>query len=184
MKVFEYRNGLTATAAFDTMNALQGKGFEVKLVTETTRLRNGREKETGLFGIRAQRELTAEETNTAVLEKMGKWAESFIAEAKTSFEAFSNRFAVNPLDAFEWAESTVKAAGRNEIGHQLQHWLAADQPKASKIIEYLEDAVLRGAKYPSSSSSPMSNLAAQAKLAAYAELLERARNLMSFSVEL
>lgn len=104
--------------------------------------------------------------------------------AKASLAEWAARLAVNPLDAFSWGEEAVNAAGLVEVHTWWLNSLCdadtvAQYPSFTAILTAMEDELLdevvRGARSPSRSTSPLSNEAGAAKLRAQARLLETVR---------
>lgn len=94
---------------------------------------------------------------------------------------FAEKFASDPMRAFEWSQDAFQAAAVSEATSTLLRYVdslaegkESDDEIGERIAEWLRSEVLRMAKYPPRSTSPQSNLVEQEKLAAYARLLERA----------
>lgn len=100
------------------------------------------------------------------------WAlESMLRGAKDDVDKFAARFAEDPCYAFEWADAAMEAAAKQWVATRLQTVLEANGVDA--VFEEARREALRGARYPSRSTSQPSNLMAQYKAAAYAEFAGR-----------
>jgi hypothetical protein len=100
-----------------------------------------------------------------------------IDEAKAELARFSEKFAEDPAYAFEWATGSVEAAAKLRAWSRVREALTtADTTATPETIQlYLTEEVLRGARSPKRSTSPMSNLVDESTLAAQAELLDQMR---------
>lgn len=97
-------------------------------------------------------------------------------------EKFTKRLSENPsgnnfFHQFEWALAEVHAAAKLKATQEVltAFWSSENHGEPlplATVKDYLRERVLSGARNPTRSTSPMSNLLNQAKLEALAELLE------------
>jgi len=110
--------------------------------------------------------------------KLGS-AASFAVRAievqKESAKKLMERFEADPLDALSWGDSYFTAAAEYTVAMEFKHMLEAGCWE-SQILDYAMTETLRGAKNPSRSTSPTSNLASTAKTAAWARLTGMLQN--------
>ncbi len=102
--------------------------------------------------------------------------------AQEFLEKFTKRLSENPsgnnfFHQFEWALAEVHAAAKLKVTQEVltAFWSSETRGEPlplSTVRDYLRERVLSGARNPTRSTSPMSNLLNQAKLEALAELLE------------
>lgn len=99
-----------------------------------------------------------------------------------ALEKFTKSLSDNPsgnnvFHQFEWALAEVHAAAKLKVTQEVLtvFWSSETRKKPlplATVKDYLREQVLSGARNPTRSTSPMSNLLNQAKLEALAELLE------------
>jgi hypothetical protein len=99
-----------------------------------------------------------------------------------ALEKFTKSLSENPsgnnvFHQFEWASAEVNAAARLKVTQEVltAFWSSETRGEPlplATVKDYLRERVLSGARNPTRSTSPMSNLLNQAKLEALAELLE------------
>lgn len=99
-----------------------------------------------------------------------------------ALEKFTKSLSENPsgnnvFHQFEWASAEVHAAARLKVTQEVltAFWSSETRGEPlplATVKDYLRERVLSGARNPTRSTSPMSNLLNQAKLEALAELLE------------
>jgi ribosomal protein L22 len=77
--------------------------------------------------------------------------------------------------AFEWGDDAVAAAAQVKVVKDVRAWLTKDNATLDAVVNQLERAVWQAARWPKRSTSPLSNLTAQAEAAAQALLLESVR---------
>lgn len=90
---------------------------------------------------------------------------------------FKNRFEQDPGFAFKWGGDALAAATKRSVYRYVVASIQKDAESAraltpTRIREWAEGEVLRRAKYPPQSTSPMSNLCEQYEAAAWAEIQE------------
>lgn len=99
--------------------------------------------------------------------------------ADSVLKKFAENFAVNPLYAFSWSSNVIEAAARKDAAIQLQAIVNGEQRDPRQMngvqaaIDYALTQALRGARSPSQSTSPVSNLYEQAKVRAFADVAEK-----------
>ena len=92
--------------------------------------------------------------------------------AKDQLAKFAQGVINDPVHAMEWGDRAVTAAGELHVLFIAVEAMKEGVSFARVRAQAVEQA-LRSAKYPARSSSPMSNLTAQAKGEAWAKLAER-----------
>lgn len=101
-----------------------------------------------------------------------QWAvRSMVSGAQEKIDKFILRMQVNPSDAFSWSNEAMDAAARLEVAARIKHGFDSGM-SLDDIRKELRNQVLRGAKFPSSSTSMPTNLMAQYVLAATASLVD------------
>lgn len=93
-----------------------------------------------------------------------------------AIESFRAKLEQNPLYAFEWADRAIDAAAELEAGTRLMAVLdndkhATDTDAVNVTIKMAREEAMRGARWPSRSTSPVSNAAKAALVSAYAGLV-------------
>lgn len=89
----------------------------------------------------------------------------------SKIEKFSQELLVDPAYSLAWGDEAFRTAAELRVLKQLVNDLGEEQATIKQITAALTIRVLYGAKYPSHSTSPTSNLIAQYELAACASLL-------------
>jgi hypothetical protein len=99
------------------------------------------------------------------------WA---IAHNRGKVDVFIVDLANDAIYAFEWSAEVIHAAARLKTYIVLQREIAEIGVEAAKakVRKQAEDAAFRGALWPHSSTSQISNLAEQAKVQAWAEMAQ------------
>jgi hypothetical protein len=111
---------------------------------------------------------------------LGKYNEDLLAEFKSKLNGD------DPAYAFEWGRQGMEAAARIWAGRQLEFWLeqfskgdeyVKPEPEevAGNVLRKIEEEVIRRARWPESSTSPVSNQIAIYRLAALAEVVAKVR---------
>ena len=97
-----------------------------------------------------------------------------IKNAQYRLDKFQANFAKNPLYAFQWGDDAVCAAATMAVAKEVQAWLQlADRDVTVEQVEAeLTKSIMRAARFPTSSTSALTNQADQATNAARAQLLE------------
>jgi hypothetical protein len=104
--------------------------------------------------------------------------EGLLRCAKDDLATFSARFAENPLYAFEWASGAIEAAAKQHVALALKAIVERPGDEFGgheNAVKYAVREALRGAKWPSHSTSAVSNLANEAKTAAFADFADKYR---------
>jgi hypothetical protein len=108
-------------------------------------------------------------------ERRLRWLQRHVDErikgAQEAVAAFAKRLADNPLNAFEWGTDAVKDAAYLHVYTQLQQLMT--EKGIDAVVEVARVEALRYVRYGHHSTSPMSNLAAEFKAAAFAEFADR-----------
>lgn len=84
---------------------------------------------------------------------------------------FTDKFAIDPLYAFEWGMNAMEYAGKRDVAIILLARLEKNRDMPT-LIEWVREKVNGMAMYPVRSTSPMHCLAHQSELAAWATWLE------------
>ena len=90
-------------------------------------------------------------------------------------EKFKVEFAKNPAYAMKWAEGVFKLAAENEIYAKILKCFEINGVKKSvvdSLIKQFTSEVMQEIRYPTRSTSPTSNLMAQAEATVKSELIE------------
>lgn len=116
-------------------------------------------------------------TTTMTFAKVQKVLAQFQESAERDLAKFQEKFSVNPAYAFEWASSTFDAAGMQEVAVKLSYILTAEPEKSeeervSRVLRYAQEELVRLARNPGRSTSSTSNLIAESRTKAYAEVLD------------
>jgi hypothetical protein len=90
-------------------------------------------------------------------------------DADAVLEKFKTSLADDPCYAFEWAGSAIEAAAKKHVVARLRAVLRHEAGGLTAAREFALENALRGARSQSHSTSGVSNLANEAKTAAYAE---------------
>lgn len=105
--------------------------------------------------------------------RMFTWKlDSLTSGADKTLAQFAERLVRNPLDAFQWSDGAIEAAARKDVALYLKNVLEHPEGGLDAAIAKATEMALRGARYPSHSTSAISNLCEQAKTAAFADMAE------------
>jgi hypothetical protein len=91
--------------------------------------------------------------------------------AKLDLAKFRKNLDENPLYAFEWADGAIRDAARYDVAIRLlKVW---DHPEGGyeEMVDKAREQVLDGARWPSNSTSALTNLVKQEVTKAYAEFV-------------
>lgn len=94
------------------------------------------------------------------------------AYAQDAIDKFRANLVENALYAFEWSDDAIMAAARLDVTTRLKNILAHPEGGLDKTIDYARMEAMRGARYPSHSTSALTNFVRQCTTAAYAEFVE------------
>jgi len=110
-------------------------------------------------------------------DKIDSLIEEFSNSAvRGALSKFEENFKSNPAYAFEWAQNAMEAAARFEVALTLKAWTELPEYKPEAALSEIKRLVLRGARWPERSTSPVSNAMSADRTAAWAEALERITN--------
>lgn len=102
--------------------------------------------------------------------------EAMLERAASTLETFRKRFDENPLYAFDWGGDAAAAAARQHVAMGLKGIMEHQEAGgADAALKAAEREVLNLAAAPKHSSSPLSNLVEQERLAAYADFVRDMR---------
>jgi len=99
--------------------------------------------------------------------------ESDLQRAETTLADFAAKLAADPADAFAWGRAAMQAAAEREVLPRLLRVLRDDDGGLIAARKLATDSALQMARNPASSTSALSNLMEQNKLAAWAAFLQR-----------
>jgi len=98
---------------------------------------------------------------------------------RVEVDTFSERLAEDPAHAFSWGSDAVMCAGTMEVLERYYDWMVDVTKGVGEeslvMVSIRESAmreVIRGARSPSRSTSPMHNLTDEGRLAGHAKMLE------------
>jgi hypothetical protein len=101
-----------------------------------------------------------------------------IADADKAIASFQKSLSERPAMAFEWGRDTVSIACEKEVATQL---LRVVEDKGLDVAyEVALSQTINGARWPSHSTSPMSNLASTYMTAAWASFVAQEREYKDF----
>lgn len=112
---------------------------------------------------------TPEEVEADNLKRVDYVAREF--EQRDTLDRFLIRVVADPADAFEWAERPLEEAARLHVAARLRNALEQKLPFAD-IQQEVHKRVIEGARYPSRSTSAVSNLMKTNITAAWAQAWE------------
>lgn len=118
-----------------------------------------------------KQELTLLDTQD-VRDVVKEWLANEIAAARTTLGKFAEKLDAHPATAFEWGMSAVDAAARIEVFGQLKDVLDAPTVVLSKVVLAMQRDVVRRSRYPSRSTSPLSNLMDDERMKVRAEFVD------------
>lgn len=94
-----------------------------------------------------------------------------------ALDQFKQKLNHDPLVALSWGDRAFQAAANLEVARWVSSFMESEKFSFEGLVAEAADRVLRGARYPERSSSPSSNLAKQCEIAAWADLLDWAKEL-------
>lgn len=119
---------------------------------------------------------TPEELATRRRAWLHRRLNEMVTGAVNEINSFRAKLDENPLYAFEWADRAIDAAGAMDAGKRLLLVLTSEKHKTDEeavavTMKLAAQEATRGARWPSRSTSPVSNVAKAAVTSAYAELV-------------
>ena len=103
------------------------------------------------------------------------YCESQVRTGNDTIATFVTRLTEDRWDAafnaFEWADNAAEAAANIQVAKRVIAWYETAQ-NVDTVLTEVRNAVQRGARFPSHSTSPLTNQMKQNELAAYAAVLE------------
>jgi hypothetical protein len=114
------------------------------------------------------RTLRANLTEEKILERLREDADKSLA----AIDRFRRDFEINPAHALAYSFNIYREAAQWELCCQVLTYIGEDGRTLVGIVSWLESEVLRGARCPSYSTSPQSNVMDAERLSAKANLLE------------
>lgn len=111
---------------------------------------------------------------TLVIKHARRIAAHNIASGEKAMAEFSKRLAENPASAMSWADSAFEAAAKVQVFRQVADLVAenaqmTDEELVERLTKAIKNEVMRGARFPSRSTSTSSNMMATCLLAAWAD---------------
>jgi len=107
-----------------------------------------------------------------ICEDMERSSNYLLEEFKTSFEK-------NPAYAFEWSSGAIQAANNQAVAQMITKYLTEETDQFpedklySNVVRWAREKVMREGRFPSRSTSPMSNESARCQASAWAEVLDK-----------
>lgn len=101
------------------------------------------------------------------LRRVARAVEEVERRTAEKMAAFIEKLAVNPFYALEWSTDLYDVAATAKV-HAFVKAALADGVALDEVVASCRAEALRGARFPSRSTSPAANLAAQSLVAAYA----------------
>lgn len=95
--------------------------------------------------------------------------EQLITGGEDELADFAKRLAENPLYAFESSDRAITAAARRDVGLRLKQVFDHETGGPEAAVAYAIEQAVQGARWPSHSTSAMSNFCAECKVAAYGD---------------
>lgn len=110
------------------------------------------------------------------------WFKSEVSSAERTIEEFKTRFAKEPMYALSWSDGLAEATAMAQLGGHIHGQLEQEGAgyDIQKMLSKLAREMRNEAQHPSHSTSPMSNLVAQAKLQVKAKLVGRLEEFIEF----
>lgn len=104
-------------------------------------------------------------------------AASNVANGQKELIKFSKNFIERPDYALEWGDQMFKDAAKMFVYKQVAELVAdtnnmTDEQMLDRLTKVIQNEIIRGARFPSHSSSQCTNLMATYKLAAWADVGE------------
>jgi hypothetical protein len=108
--------------------------------------------------------------------------ESEVRSAERMIEDFKTRFAKDPMHALSWSDGLAGATAMAQLGGHIHSQLEKDgvDYDIQKMLRKLSLEMRNEAQHPSHSTSPMSNLVAQAQWQGKAKLVGRLEEFIEF----
>jgi hypothetical protein len=94
---------------------------------------------------------------------------NLIEDADRNIADWTERLAKNPCDAFEWSDGAMQRAAEKEVALHLKAIVESEKGGIDQAVAYAVEQALRGARWPSHSTSTITNVMAEFKTAAFAE---------------
>jgi hypothetical protein len=110
--------------------------------------------------------------NEITKEDLSKTFEGEIRRAQKTIDEFAATLIKDPMYAFEWTNSAIRAAASLKVYKYLNEILKCDDVEISEIAARVNKEALRAARYPSFSTDPVSNYVNQQKGVIWAEIAE------------
>lgn len=93
-------------------------------------------------------------------------------------EEFLKKFNEDSYSALEWGSQIAETSANERVWLIIQHSLK--ELDLHKVFARISDEVLRGARYPQHSTSPMSNYMKQLEISAWAQAYEFFKSSVDF----
>jgi hypothetical protein len=95
-----------------------------------------------------------------------------IERADSTLEKFNERFKKDPMDAFSWSGESFQASTNKKIFTAILNSLEEDTATFEETKEFILDKILYKAKYPSHSTSAVSNIISECEMVSWSEAYE------------
>ena len=106
-------------------------------------------------------------------QEMIEELQTYVNMYSKKMEEFAQTFLKDPSHALGWSNDTFRDAAALTIHKEVVGWLSKEDATLDQIIDEMENRVIRGATFPSFSTSPASNLMEIYKTSARAEMLDK-----------
>jgi hypothetical protein len=117
---------------------------------------------------------TPEEIDAKRERTMRRTIQDSFTNSKHEFESFKKNFEKSPVYAFTYStDRCMQAAAKYEVAAMVESILNSDKGGLEAAISEARHRALRGAVYPSFSTSPTSNLVEMFRTQAWAEFVAR-----------
>jgi len=114
------------------------------------------------------------------IDRLIRSLQSSNESCREDIEKFTAQLAKNPVYGFEWAESAMRAAATLQVQEFALSILTAPAEEyryvaapIALLVKQLQRDVMHAARYPSRSTSQMTNLMHQETMSVKASLIER-----------
>ena len=114
------------------------------------------------------------------IDRLIRSLQSSNESCREDIEKFTAQLAKNPVYGFEWAESAMRAAATLQVQEFALSILTAPaeefregEAPITLLVKQLQRDVMHAARYPSRSTSQMTNLMHQETMSVKASLIER-----------
>ena len=104
-------------------------------------------------------------------EQLTQAMEFWKLAAQGDLSRFKEELETDPAHALDWGQPTFLSAAKLKVQGYVQHALG-NGATVEQVRDMAQEHVRKGSRYPTTSTSPVSNYMGQCLLQAWAELLE------------